>query len=430
VPSAAAIANALYDATGVRFREPPFTPEKVRAALAEHGLLIAPDPSALPASATPDRNAGNPARRWRWSFSGLGAGIAAGIAIAAPWRPAMAPATPPPADFYSAQTLERGRLVAAAGDCAVCHTAPGGATNAGGRAMETPFGTVYSTNITSDPKHGIGTWSLAAFTRAMREGISRDGRHLYPAFPYTSFAKLDDADIEALYAYLMNQPGVPVRSPETRLAFPFNMRSGMALWNAAFHDPRPFREDPARSPLWNRGAYLVEGAGHCSACHSPRNAAGAEVGGRTLHGGASRWLVGSGTGGGRHARPGVVRTGFLRLPAPRPVATPRGGWRADGTGHRRTCRTARRRLARDGPLPVLARPRGGGFTQSNAEGNDQAVRLERLAQTQAVSLAPSRGARHSRPPARSAMSKGPFPRLACALRSQSTAPYAHPFPTT
>jgi mono/diheme cytochrome c family protein len=163
--------------------------------------------------------------------------------------------------------------------------------------METPFGTVYSTNITSDPEHGIGTWSLAAFTRAMREGISRDGRHLYPAFPYTSFAKLDDADIEALYAYLMNQPGVPVRSPETRLAFPFNMRSGMALWNAAFHDPRPFREDPARSPLWNQGAYLVEGAGHCSACHSPRNAAGAEVGGQ-----GATWGRKSMAGGLRHWR--------------------------------------------------------------------------------------------------------------------------------
>lgn len=394
VPSAAAIANALYDATGVRFREPPFTPEKVRAALAEHGLLIAPEPSALPASATPDRNAGNPARRWRWSLSGLGAGIAAGIAIAAPWRPAMAPATPPPAGFYSAQTLERGRLVAATGDCAVCHTTPGGATNAGGRAMETPFGTVYSTNITSDPEHGIGTWSLAAFTRAMREGISRDGRHLYPAFPYTSFAKLDDADIEALYAYLMNQPGVPVRSPETRLAFPFNMRSGMALWNAAFHDPRPFREDPARSPLWNRGAYLVEGAGHCSACHSPRNAAGAEVGG------AGRYM-------------GSLVDGWW-APALAAAGTLGPAWsEQDFYDYLRHGQSPRHGVAGGPMAPVIAElaelpdedlramahylsslgHETAASPQSNAEGNTQAVRLERLAQTQAASLAPNRGAR-------------------------------------
>ena len=286
VPSAAAIANALFDATGIRFREPPFTAEKVRQALAEHGLLIAPELSALPSPET-ERTRFNTVRSpWRWSFAGVGAGLAAGIAIAAPWRPAIAPASPPSAGFYSAETLERGRLIAAVGDCAVCHTAEGGAVNAGGRPMETPFGIVYSTNITADPRHGIGNWSLAAFTRAMREGISRDGRHLYPAFPYTAFAKLTDADIEALYAYLTSQPGVDSKPPETRLAFPFNMRAGMAAWNAAFHDPRPFTPDPARSAQWNRGAYLVEGAGHCSACHSPRNAAGAEVQGTGRYMGA------------------------------------------------------------------------------------------------------------------------------------------------
>lgn len=280
VPSAAAIANALYDATGIRFREPPFTPEKVRAALAAHGLLEPAPQAALPAPSPTAR------RRWRWALSGLGAGLAAGIAIASPWRAAMAPANPPPAGFYSAETLERGRQIAAAGDCAVCHTAPGGQPNAGGRAMETPFGTIVTTNLTPDPETGIGRWSLAAFTRAMREGISRDGRHLYPAFPYTAFAKLNDADIEALYAHLMQQPAVANPVPPTRLRFPFNLRAGMAAWNAAFHDPRPWQDDPARSAEWNRGAYLVEGAGHCGACHTPRNAAGAERGGTARYAGA------------------------------------------------------------------------------------------------------------------------------------------------
>ncbi|WP_242124735.1 molybdopterin cofactor-binding domain-containing protein [Sphingobium sp. Sx8-8] len=280
VPSAAAIANALYDATGIRFREPPFTPEKIRAALAERGLLLAPEPSGPPPAPK------TIARKWRWSLSGLGAGLAAGFAIAMPWRPAIPSGSLPPPGFYSPQTLERGRQLAAAGDCAVCHTAEGGETNAGGRPMETPFGIVYSTNITPDPVNGIGNWSLPAFTRAMREGISRDGRHLYPAFPYTAFAKLSDTDIEALYAYLTSRPAVDNAPPRTRLAFPFNMRAGLAAWNATFHDPRPWRDDPARSAQWNRGGYLVEGAGHCSACHTPRNIAGAEVKGRGRYAGA------------------------------------------------------------------------------------------------------------------------------------------------
>ena len=133
--------------------------------------------------------------------------------------PAIAPqhlTTP----IYSAETIERGRLLAAAGDCFVCHTADGGvdgraagARGAGGRAMHTPFGTVYSTNLTPDAETGLGAWSFSAFQRAMREGVSRDGRHLYPAFPYTAFAKLSDDDLQALYAYLMSQPAVRAPTP-------------------------------------------------------------------------------------------------------------------------------------------------------------------------------------------------------------------------
>jgi nicotinate dehydrogenase subunit B len=172
----------------------------------------------------------------------------------------------------------------------VCHTTADGAVNAGGRALETPFGTIYSTNITPDVETGIGNWSYPAFERAMREGIHRDGKHLYPAFPYTHYAKATDADLQALYAYLMAQQPVRAETPANRLAFPFNQRPLLAGWNALFHSPQTFRPDPAKSEAWNRGAYLVEGLGHCGACHSPRNELGAEVASRYLAGGfAEDW---------------------------------------------------------------------------------------------------------------------------------------------
>ncbi|WP_162619512.1 cytochrome c [Salinicola peritrichatus] len=278
-PGTAAIANALFDATGQRFRQPPFTPARVRAALQGEAADTRPDP-------------GLPARRpWRRKgWLGAAASLVAMGSVAAgmmPWQPAMAPIPHPAAGLYSQAAIERGRLVAEAGDCAVCHTAgPDGETNAGGRAFDTPFGTLYSTNITPDESTGIGNWSYAAFERAMRHGVSRDGRHLYPAFPYTAFAKLSDADMQSLYAYLMTQPPTAAPAVENDLRFPFNIRGLMAGWNALYHDPKPFIPDPTRSALWNRGAYLAEGAGHCSACHSPRNAMGAEKNGDDYLGGA------------------------------------------------------------------------------------------------------------------------------------------------
>jgi len=278
VPSAAAIANAIFDATGVRLREPPFTPEKVRAGLAAAGLLASPPPAPPPQLAAPATRRG-----WTWpsaatvvsAFLGL-AGMVGALTL---FRPAIAPIGPADLSLYTSEAIERGRLVAAVGDCAVCHTAPGGARNAGGRALETPFGRVYSTNLTPDPETGIGRWSYTAFERAMREGISRDGHHLYPAFPYTAYARTTDPDLQALYAYLMSQPAVKAKTPPTRLAFPFNVRPLMAAWNALFHRESAYSDDPAQSAAWNRGAYLVEGLGHCSACHSPRNLFGAEQGG-------------------------------------------------------------------------------------------------------------------------------------------------------
>src|SRR5207253_5907086 len=186
--------------------------------------------------------------------------------------------------------IARGQQLAALGDCAVCHTGINGVLNAGGRPLETPFGTIYSTNITPDVETGIGAWSYPAFERAMREGIHRDGRHLYPAFPYTHFAKTTDADLQALYAYLMAQPPVQAENQKTTLAPPFNWRPLMAGWNALFHQSSVFEADATKSAVWNRGAYLVEGLGHCGACHSPRNALGAEKAGAYLTGGfAEGW---------------------------------------------------------------------------------------------------------------------------------------------
>jgi nicotinate dehydrogenase subunit B len=269
VPSAAAIANAVFDATGIRFRELPLTPERVRAAL---------NPLPPPPAAAPDR-ARHGRRRFGWPLGGVVAGMTASLvaAMAAmPWRPPMAPIARPAADVFSAATIARGRVAAAAGTCDVCHAGPDGRAFAGGRAIATPFGTVYASNITPDPAAGIGAWSYPAFARAMQQGISRDGHHLYPAHPYPSFARADDADLQALYAYLMVQPAAAGRAPDTRLRFPFGIRPLMAVWNALFLRPGPAPSDPARGEAWNRGAALVEGLGHCGACHSPRNAFGAE----------------------------------------------------------------------------------------------------------------------------------------------------------
>ncbi|MGI4779426.1 MAG: molybdopterin cofactor-binding domain-containing protein [Janthinobacterium lividum] len=299
VPGTAAIANAIFDATGVRFRSPPFTAEVVRAALEPLAPSLLP-PSGESESeregrrrssvgavvpSSPPFPAGKRSKRPWATASALaigGFGLVAGLLG---WRATIAPvAFTTPA--YSASTVERGRVLAAVGDCAVCHTAEGGAPNAGGRAMATPFGTVYTTNLTPDADTGLGRWSFSAFQRAMREGVSRDGHHLYPAFPYTAFAKTGDDDLQALYAYFMSQPAVHAQTPKPDMKFPFGVRPLMAGWNALFHDASPYRPIAAQSAEWNRGAYLVNGLGHCGACHTPRNALGAEQGGAAFLSGA------------------------------------------------------------------------------------------------------------------------------------------------
>ncbi|RFU48918.1 molybdopterin cofactor-binding domain-containing protein [Paraburkholderia sp. DHOC27] len=278
LPGAAAIANALYDATGVRFRRPPFTPDVIRAALA--------DGPAAERAAVASAAAARKKKRWRLGFLGmLGAGAAGWLSALAFSPQPIAPITPPLASAFAPELVERGRLLASLGDCAVCHTAHNGVPNAGGRPLQTPFGTVYTTNITPDGETGIGTWSFEAFVRAMREGIHRDGRRLYPAFPYTSFKNVSTDDLQALYAYLMAQTPARSRPPETKLAFPYGVRPLMAAWNALFLKRNAFAEDATQSAQWNRGAYLVNGLGHCSACHTPRNAFGAEKTGADFLGG-------------------------------------------------------------------------------------------------------------------------------------------------
>ncbi|MGO6853153.1 molybdopterin cofactor-binding domain-containing protein [Rhizobium beringeri] len=269
VPSASAIANAVYDATGIRFRELPLTPELVLAAL---------NGKTGETPATPVAK-----KRWWWNvgLSAIGAVAALSgiVTMASPWRPAIGTIQQPDANVYSAATIERGRLAAAAGACNVCHVGNDGTPFAGGRRFDTPFGAVYATNITPDVQSGIGAWSYPAFERAMREGISRDGHHLYPAHPYTSFAGAEDADLQALYAYMMTQAPVAEKAPETKLKFPYSIRAMMAGWNALFLKAQPFKYVETRDAQWNRGAYLVETLGHCSACHTDRNALGAEKSG-------------------------------------------------------------------------------------------------------------------------------------------------------
>lgn len=312
VPSAAAIANAIFDATGVRLREPPFTPDRVRAALAGEA---------------PVRKVREKPRRSRLALAGASLAGALGGALAfatlaLPMRGTIAPIAPPDPASFSAEMIARGKILAALGDCAVCHTEEGGIPNAGGRALETPFGILHSTNLTPDAETGIGSWSYAAFERAMREGIGRDGRHLYPAFPYTAFSRIGDADMQALYAFLMSQAPVKATPPENRMTFPFNIRPLMAGWNLLFHRPGPIEADPARSPQWNRGRYLVEGLGHCGACHTPRNLLGAEkTGAAYLAGGfADGWEAPALTALSRAPIPWsedelftYLRTGFSRF---------------------------------------------------------------------------------------------------------------------
>jgi mono/diheme cytochrome c family protein len=207
-----------------------------------------------------------------------------------PELPALAQT--PAADSFPREQIQRGARLAALGDCTTCHTAPGGKAFAGGLPVATPFGTLYATNITPDRETGIGSWSEDAFRRALREGVGRKGTHFYPAFPYDHFTKTSDEDIAAVYAFLMTRQPVRQENKHADLVFPLNWRIFAAGWKMLFLKDGPYQPDSSQSAEWNRGAYLTASLGHCGACHTPRNALGAEEAKKHLGGGvAEGWTA-------------------------------------------------------------------------------------------------------------------------------------------
>ena len=218
------------------------------------------------------------------------AAIVVVLGLAAFWVltiPATVPASALPAHTPD---LANGKEMFYAGGCASCHAVPKqpDATRlGGGLALTSAFGTFYVPNISSDRRDGIGAWSEAQFVTAMTKGTSPEGEHLYPAFPYTSYQRMKFDDLRDLFAYLKTLPPVQGRVREHDLSFPFNIRRGLGLWKLLYLDGRPFAPDPSKSAQWNRGAYLVNGPGHCAECHSPRNALGAVIASLRFTGGPS-----------------------------------------------------------------------------------------------------------------------------------------------
>jgi mono/diheme cytochrome c family protein len=181
------------------------------------------------------------------------------------------------ADCVAAQSTDvvtRGAYLARAGDCVSCHTAPGGQPYAGGYRLDTPFGYLLAPNITPDAATGIGRWSADDFWRALHQGVNKRGQDMYPVMPFDFYTRVTREDSDAIYAYLRSVPAVSNPVIVNHLRFPFNQRWSMAVWRELYFSEGSYNGDPAQSPAWNRGAYLVEGLGHCSACHSPRNALG------------------------------------------------------------------------------------------------------------------------------------------------------------
>jgi mono/diheme cytochrome c family protein len=215
------------------------------------------------------------------------AAVIVAVGVLTVWKPQIDPIEPAKTTAFNSGLVTNGAELAAIGNCAVCHTAPGGKAYAGSRALPTPFGTIYSSNISPDADTGLGRWSEEAFRRALRDGVDREGHHLYPAFPYDHFTRLTDDDIHALYAFIMTRDPVRNVPPENKLSFPFNIRPLLAGWKLLFLARGPRDADAAQSADWNRGAYLVEGVAHCGACHTPRNFLGAESKAQAYAGGDS-----------------------------------------------------------------------------------------------------------------------------------------------
>ncbi len=214
-------------------------------------------------------------------------GVVAGLAFWLLTNPALQRAglEPIPA---GAPNLDNGRTLFFAGGCASCHATPQQDDKTrlgGGFALTSAFGTFYSPNISPHPRDGIGDWTPEQFLRAMRGGVSPDGRHYYPSFPYTSYQRMSRADLGDLFAFMQTLPAVEGRAPDHDLPFPYNLRRGVGLWKLAFLDGQVFQPDSSKSATLNRGAYLVNGPGHCAECHSERNFAGAIIEERRFAGG-------------------------------------------------------------------------------------------------------------------------------------------------
>lgn len=228
----------------------------------------------------------------RTILAGLGVVIAGAVAFTAyAWltvRDGKETNAPPPAAAGAPASLTdpvaRGEYLTRAADCAACHNVPGGQPFTGGLAFKTPFGTIYSTNITADKDTGIGNYSDDEFVRALHAGVRKDGQPLYPAFPYTSYTALSRDDILAIKAYLFSLPPVHAPAKPNELSFPYNQRWGLSLWNALFLRKERFQPVEGKSAAWNRGAYLATALGHCGECHTPRNALFAMKRGEALSG--------------------------------------------------------------------------------------------------------------------------------------------------
>ncbi|QNK34426.1 cytochrome c [Serratia sp. JUb9] len=223
------------------------------------------------------------------------AGLVGVAAVATVWLLRTPASTfdhePTDTSAISADLIRQGEYVARLGDCVACHSTPDGAPFSGGLAMATPVGKIYTTNITPDDETGIGRYTLADFDRAVRHGVARDGHRLYPAMPFPSYQKLSDEDVAALYAFMMQgvKPVSRQNSP-TEIPWPLNMRWPLALWSAAFSRGGPYQAQESQDEQWNRGAYLVEGPGHCGSCHTPRGLAFNE---KALDAGSQEYLAGA-----------------------------------------------------------------------------------------------------------------------------------------
>lgn len=220
----------------------------------------------------------------------LAAAIAAGLSLLASGAgvgQSNGVATP-----ATAAQIEQGRYLVVLGDCEACHDRPGGPPLAGGLPLNTPFGTIYSANITPDRDTGIGAWSEEAFYRAMHEGRNAAGSHLYPAFPYPYYTRLSRADVDAIRAYLLTRPAVSYRPPANKLPFPISIRAAVGVWNWLYFKAGDYRPDPAHDAVWNRGAFLVTGPGHCGACHTPKSFLGGDRRTEALQGGVlDNWFA-------------------------------------------------------------------------------------------------------------------------------------------